>query len=86
MPHLINFFIDLSVLLDIGIGGGNISFGLIIVVITDEEFDRILRKEFFELAVKLGGQSLIMRDDQRGLLDPLNDVGHGEGFSGTGYP
>jgi hypothetical protein len=85
MPHLIDFFIDLGVLLDIGIGGGNISFGLIIVVITDEEFDSILRKELFELAIKLGGQSLIMRDDQRGFLDPLNHIGHGEGLSGTGH-
>ena len=86
MPHLIDFLVDLSVLLDIGVRGGNISLGLVIVIIADEEFDGILRKEFFEFAVKLGGQSLVMGDDQSGLLDLLNHVGHGEGLSGPGHP
>jgi len=46
VPHLIDFFIDLSILLDIGIGGGNIGLRLVIIVITDEEFNGILREEF----------------------------------------
>jgi hypothetical protein len=69
VPHLIDVFIDLSVFFDIGIGGGNIGFGLIIIVITDKKFDSILWKEFFKFAVQLGGQSLVMGDDQRGFLD-----------------
>jgi len=85
VAHLIDLFIDLRVLLDIRIGGGDIGFGLIVIVITDEEFDRILRKEVFEFAVKLGGQGLVVRDDQRGLLDPLDHIGHGEGLSGAGH-
>jgi hypothetical protein len=56
VSHLIDGFIDLGVLLDIGIGGGNISFGLIIIIITDKKFDSILRKEFFKFTVQLGGQ------------------------------
>ena len=82
VPHLIDFLIDQSILLDIGIGGGNIGFGLIVVVIADKKFNGIFRKELFEFAVKLGGQGLVMGDDQGGLLDPLNHIGHGEGLSG----
>jgi hypothetical protein len=60
VSHLIDVFIDLSVLLDIGVGGRDISLGLIIVVITDKKFNGILRKEFLKFTVELGSKSFVM--------------------------
>jgi hypothetical protein len=37
-----------------------------------------VREELLELAVELGGKGLVVADNQRGRLEPLNDVGHGE--------
>ena len=85
VSHLIDFLINQRVLLDIGITGGNIGFRLIVVVIADEEFDRILREELLKLAVELGSQGLVVGDDQRRFLDLLNDIRHGEGLPGSGH-
>ncbi len=85
VPHLIDLFIDLRILFNIGVGRRDVGFRLIIVVIADEKLNRILRKEFFELAVKLSGQSLVVGDDQRGFLNPLDHIGHGEGLTGAGH-
>jgi hypothetical protein len=46
---------------------------LIIVVIRNEVFDRVLGKKRAELLVKLRGECLIVRDDERG---PLRLVDH----------
>ena len=86
VSHLIDVFVDLGVFFDIGVRGGDISFRLIIIIIADEKLDGILRKEFFELAVKLGSQGLVMGDDQGRLLNLFNYVGHGEGLPRTGHP
>jgi hypothetical protein len=34
--------------------------------------------------VELRGEGLVVREDERGALDLLNDGGHGEGFAGAG--
>lgn len=41
-------------------------------------------EEFFELAVELCRQSLVMGDDQRRLIQLLDDVRHRKGFVGVG--
>ena len=41
-------------------------------------------EEFFELAVELCRQSLVMGDDQRRLIQLLDDVRHRKGFAGAG--
>jgi hypothetical protein len=38
----------------------------------------------FELVVELGGEGLVMGEDEGGALDLLDDLGHGEGFAGAG--
>ena len=38
----------------------------------------------YVLGCKLRGQRFVVRDDQRGLLHPLDDVCHGEGFACSG--
>ena len=45
---------------------------------------RVARKELLEFGVQLGGQRLVVRDDQRRPLDVLDDVGHRERLAGPG--
>src|SRR5690606_5736599 len=40
--------------------------------------------EFLELAAQLGRQRLVVGDDQRRPLQPLDDLGHNEGLAGSG--
>ncbi len=41
------------------------------------------REESLELAVELGGQRLVMRDNERRPVQLLDDIGHGEGLAGA---
>jgi hypothetical protein len=63
---------------------GDIGFGLVVVVIADEIFDRVFREERLELAVKLRRQRLVGRQDQGRALGGLDDLGHGEGLARAG--
>ena len=59
-PHLLDLGIDREVFFDIGVRRGQVSLGLVIVVIGDEIFDGVLREKVFELPVKLRRQRLVM--------------------------
>ena len=48
MPQLFNFVIDGAVLLNVGIGGGNVSFGLVVVIVADKVFYSISGEEFLK--------------------------------------
>ena len=82
MRSIASFTLDF--LLDVGVGARDIGFGLVIVVVADEIFDRVVGEEALELAVELGGEDLVRRDDQRRPLQGLDDLGHGEGLAGAG--
>src|SRR5205085_2242394 len=47
----VDLFVDRRFLLDEGVGRRDVGFGLIVIVITDEVFDGVLRKERLELLV-----------------------------------
>ena len=85
MAQPVNLQIDIRILLNIGIRTRDICLGLVIIVVADEILDRILGKELFEFTVQLRGERLVMRDNQRRSLQLFNDIGHREGFAGTGY-
>src|SRR3546814_7333209 len=53
MPHPVDCLIHARLFFDVGVGTRHIGFGLVIIVIADEIFDGVLRKEVLELAVKL---------------------------------
>ncbi len=80
----LDLFVDARILLDERVRARNVSLRLVVIEVADEVFDRILRKEAFELGVELGGQRLVVRDHERGPVDLLDDVRHGEGFAGAG--
>ncbi len=84
-PQLVELLVDRGFLLDVEVPGGNVGFGLVVVVITYKIFDRIAGKELLELVVKLGGQGFIVRQDQRRAVGLLNDLGHGEGLARPGH-
>ena len=49
----------LELLLDVGVGARDVGLGLVIIVVADEIFDRIVGEEALELAVELGGEDLV---------------------------
>ena len=51
MAHPVDRLVNRGFLLDIGVGPGDVGFGLVVVVIADEVFDRVVREEALELAV-----------------------------------
>ena len=83
-PQLVELFIDGRLLLDVQVGGRDIGFGLVVIVVTDEVLDRIRREEVLELLVELCREDLVVRHDQRGPLERLDHLGHGEGLARAG--
>jgi hypothetical protein len=53
VAHPVDLLVDLGFFLDKGIRPRDIGFWLIVVVVADEVFDGVVRKEAFEFAVKL---------------------------------
>ena len=84
MAHAVNGLVYARFLLDIGVAARDIGFGLVIVIVTDEIFDRIVGEEAFKFAVQLRRQNLVRRKDKCGPLQRLNDFSDGKGFTGTG--
>ncbi len=76
-------FIDRRILLDIGIGRRHIGFRLVIVIVGNEIFDRVLRKELLELTIELRRQGLVRCHDDGGPLQPIDHVGNCEGLTRT---
>src|ERR1051326_1479542 len=86
MAQPVDLVVDRGVLLDIRVRLWDVGLGLVIVVIADEILDRVLGKEFPELRAKLRRQRLVVRDDERGTLDLLDDVPHRECLSRSRHP
>ena len=68
-PQLVQFVVDGGFLFDIDVGGGNVGFRLIIVVIGDKIFDRVVGEELFEFVVKLRRQGFVMGQHQRRTVE-----------------
>ena len=76
--------IDRGVLLDVDVGRRDVGLGLVVVVVRDEVFDRVLREELLELAVELGRQGLVVREDQGGLSVRRDGVRQGHRLARAG--
>ena len=85
MPQLFYLVVDGAVLLDVGIGGGNVSLRLVVVVIADKVLHGVLREKLLELAAKLRRQRFVVRQHQRGAVQPLDNVRHGKGLAAAGH-
>ena len=84
VPHPVDRFVGRAFLLDIGVAARDIGFGLIVIVIADEIFDRVIGEERLHLAVELRREDLVGRQDQRRPLHRLDHLGHGEGLARSG--
>ena len=78
MPQLVNFIIAAGVFLDVGVGAWEVGLRLVVVEVGDEVFDGVLGEELLQLGIKLGGERLVVRKDERWPLGLLDDVGNGE--------
>ena len=84
VAQAVQFGIHIGILFDIGVGGGNICFRLIIIIVTDEEFHGIFREKLPEFRAELGRQRLVVGEHQGGPLHLLDDVGHDKGLARAG--
>ena len=83
-PHLLNVIIDGSIFFDIKIGRWHIRLGLVVIIVGDKIFHRIVGKKLLELTIQLGGKRFVRRHDKRWTLHRLDDVGNGESLPRTG--
>ena len=80
----VDLLIDGKILLYIGIGRGDVGFGLVVVVIGDEILDGVTGKESLHLGVELCGECFVVTEDECGAVEPCDDVCDGECFAGAG--
>ena len=79
--QLVDLVVDAEVFLDVSISGRKVGFRLVIVVIGNEILHRIGREEALEFSVQLGGQCLVVAQDQGRALQLLDDIRHREGLT-----
>ena len=53
--EFVELVVDGGFFVDVEIGGGDVGFGLVVVVVADEIFDGVFGEEGFELVVELRG-------------------------------
>ncbi len=54
MAHLVDHFIDRGIFLNIGVAGGDIGFGLVIIIIADKIFHGVIRETASGIRCKAG--------------------------------
>ena len=84
VAQAVDLVVDRGVLLDVEVLGRDVGLGLVVVVVADEVLDRVVGEELAELVAELRGQRLVVRDHERGPLDPLDRRRHREGLAGAG--
>ena len=63
------------VLLDVRVRPGQVRLGLVVVEVADEVLDGVVREELAELGVELGGQRLVVGEDERRPVRRLDGPG-----------
>ena len=80
----VDFLVHRGILLNIGVRVGNVCLRLIVIVVGNEVFHRIVGEKLPEFAAKLSRQGLIVSQHQGGTVHLFDDGGHGEGLAGAG--
>ncbi len=85
-PQFINLIVDGGILGNICVRGWHIGLRLVIVIIGHKILHCIFREKFLELAVELSRQGFVVGNDQSGLVQRRDHIGHGKSLTGTGDP
>ena len=85
MAEPFDFVVYVACFFNISIGGSNICFRLIIIIIGNEIFNAVFGKKLFEFAAKLGGKSFVMGKNNGRAVYFFNYRSHCERLTGTGY-
>ena len=80
----VDLLVDRRVLLDVEVPRRDVGLGLVVVVVGDEVLDGVLREVRAELVAELRGERLVVHEDQRRLLQPLDRRGHRHRLAGAG--
>ena len=64
MTQLVDLFVDVRFLLYVGVCGGEVGFGLIIVVVADEVFHGVVWEILLEFGAELSCQGLVVAHHQ----------------------
>ena len=81
MAHAVDLLVNLAFFLDIGVRAWDIGLRLVIVIVADEVFDRVIGKKSLELAIELRRECLVGGKNDRRALRLFNDFGHGVGLA-----
>ncbi len=81
----LDLLVDGRILLDVRVRLRDVGLGLVIVVVTDEVLDGIVRKEPLQLGVQLSRQRLVVRDHQRRPAVAGDHIRHRERLAGPGH-
>ena len=65
----VDVLVDRRVLLDVDVALRDVGLGLVVVVVADEVVDGVVREEALELLVELGGERLVVGQDERRLAE-----------------
>src|SRR5437762_6019970 len=82
--QLVQLVINGGFFVNVKVGGRNVSFRLVIIVIANEIFDGVFGEEGFELVIELRGERFVVSKNERGAIGLLNEFGHRKCFAGTG--
>ncbi|CUO44949.1 Uncharacterised protein [Flavonifractor plautii] len=83
-PQPVDLLVHRRVLLNEGVGVGDIGLGLVVVVVGHKILYRVVGEKFLKLGAELGRQGLVVGQHQGGPLHRLDDLGHSEGLARTG--
>ena len=84
VTELVNLLVDFGFFFNIEVVTGDISLGLVVVVIADEILDGVIGEELLELGVELGAEGLVVADNEGRSLDAGDNISHGEGLAAAG--
>ncbi len=84
VAELVDLVVPARVLLDVRVRTGQVRLRLVVVEVAHEVLDRVVREELPELGVELGGQRLVVGQDQGRLLMALDGLGDRERLAGAG--
>ncbi len=83
VAHPVDLLVDRGFLLDERVGPRHVGLRLVVVVVRNEIFDRVIWEERFHLPVKLRGQRLVRCQNEGGAVGFLDDLGHRERLAGA---